>query len=136
MSGTAKAVLVVEDEAVLALDLQRRLSRMGYFVPQTAASVAEAVTLCESIAPDIVLLDLRLQGSLHGIDAALQLRAHFDFALIYVTGGVDAEQLERAETTLPDAWLNKPYTHEQLVMALETAEARLEQRAPALPQNA
>jgi CheY-like chemotaxis protein len=111
---------------VLALDLKRSLERRGYHVPMTASSGVDALRAAEAHPPDVVLMDLRLKGSLDGIATALSMRQRFDFALIYVTGGFAAseENIERLRLTDPDAWLRKPYTPEQLESALQCALAR------------
>lgn len=122
--GTA---LIVEDERVIALDLKRSLERCGYQVPMTVSSGLEAVSAAESFPPQLVLMDLRLRGALDGIATALRLRERFEFALIYVTGGLnlsnDADRT-RLRASDPDAWLPKPYSSEQLELAVATAIAR------------
>jgi CheY-like chemotaxis protein len=98
------------------------LLRLGYSPIALAASGAEALRFADILPPDIVLMDLRLNGSMDGIETVQHLRAlHGDFGLIYVTGRVDEEQRLRAERTLPNAWLTKPYTHQQLAKALKAA---------------
>lgn len=112
---------------MLALDLKRSLERRGYHVPITVSSGVDAMSAAEAHPPDIVLMDLRLQGELDGVGTALYLRERFEFALIYVTGGIShasGEELERLQSSDPDAWLRKPYTSAQLDEALTSAQAR------------
>lgn len=94
-------------------------------MPATAGSGADALRVARAFPPQIVIMDLRLRGASDGIETARQLRTMFDFALIYVTGGADSDQLTRAQTTLPAAWLTKPYTPAQLGAALRAAEEKL-----------
>jgi CheY-like chemotaxis protein len=122
-AAPGKRVLIVDDERVLVLDLQRTLRMLGYRVDATAASGEEALRIADAAPPDIVLMDLRLRGRMDGIETALQLRTNHSFGLIYLTGGVDDEQRARAERTTPDAWLAKPYSQAKLQAALEAAES-------------
>ena len=120
-----RTILVVDDERIVALELQHALAVLGFLVPATAASCADALALAEVNPPQIVLMDLHLRGPVDGIDTARQLRERFDFGLVYMTGGVDAAQRARASATNPAAWLQKPYTQLQLEQALRVAEAKL-----------
>jgi two-component system, response regulator PdtaR len=124
-SNTLGTVLVVDDERVLLIDLQRTLQRFGYPLVAIAASGDEALRVAESAPPTIVLMDLRLRGRMDGIETVQHLRARHSFRLIYLTGGVDEQQRIRAENTAPDAWLTKPYDHAQLRRALEMAGEQL-----------
>lgn len=120
-----RTILVVDDERIVALELQRALAVLGFLVPATAASCADALALAEVNPPQIVLMDLHLRGPVDGIDTALKLREKFEFGLVYMTGGVDAEQRARAAVTQPAAWLQKPYSKLQLEKALHVAETKL-----------
>lgn len=130
MAETGKAVLVVEDESAIALNLKHTLSSLGY-LSATASSGPQALQVAETLHPQIVIMDLRLRGGVDGIDAAAQLRGrHGAFALIYSTGGsVDGDWKFRAMQTSPDAWLAKPYTLDQLKAALSLAESRLSRQS-------
>jgi two-component system, sensor histidine kinase len=121
--ANALTILVVEDERVLALDLQRTLSQFGYDVPITVSSGEEAIRVVATFQPDLVLMDLRIKGLFDGIETANRLRMLHEFALIYVSGAVDAEQQRRAEGSAPDAWLQKPYTRVQLKAVVAAALA-------------
>ena len=122
-------MLVVDDEAAIALNLRYTLSSLGY-LPATARTGADALQLVETFHPNFVIMDLRLRGSIDGIEVAARLRARQpSFALIYSSGAdVDAEQKFRAAQTVPDAWLAKPYTLAQLQAALELADKNCRQR--------
>lgn len=69
-------------------------------------------------------MDLRLGGPMDGIETVTRLRARHEFGLIYLTGGMDHQQKARADCTMPDAWLVKPYELSQLRRALEVAAPR------------
>jgi CheY-like chemotaxis protein len=123
-------ILVVEDERIIALDIRRMLLRHGYRVVATAANGADALRLAREFLPRIVLMDLRLQGAMDGIATAQQLRAAFEFGLIFLSGG----RADRADAELakPVAFLQKPFHEQQLLAAVELAEASLQRPATAL----
>jgi two-component system cell cycle sensor histidine kinase/response regulator CckA len=127
--GEPGTVLIVEDERVVALYLQQTLRQLGYHVPATAASTADALSLAEKWPPRIVLMDLRLRAADDGIEAAKQLRAHFTFGLIYMAGSVDEDRQQRAAGTEPEAWLLKPFSPAQLEAALQAVELCLAARS-------
>jgi CheY-like chemotaxis protein len=78
-------ILVVEDEAIVAKDLQYRLTKFGYTVPAIASSGEEAINKAVEISPDLVLMDIRLKGSMDGIEAAQEIYKRLDIPVIYLT---------------------------------------------------
>ena len=72
------AILIVEDEAIVAADLAGKLQRLGYEVAETAAQGEEAVALAGRLRPQLVLMDIRLQGPMDGIEAAEAIRCRHD----------------------------------------------------------
>ncbi len=113
--------LIVEDEAIVALDLADRLEGMGYIVAGTAASGAEALRIFAQQPVDIVLMDIHIQGSMDGIDTALKIRELRPLPLIYLTAQTDAPTVERAKATFPSAYLAKPFDEKNLQLAIEMA---------------
>lgn len=113
--------LIVEDEAIVALDLADRLEGMGYSVVGTAASGAAALQIFEQKPVDIVLMDIHIQGAEDGIDTALKIRAVRPVPLIYLTAQTDAPTVERAKATFPSAYLAKPFDEKNLQLAIEMA---------------
>lgn len=93
MSG--ERILIVEDEGIEALDLQHRLNRLGYIVPDTAATGEEAVKKAGETSPDLVLMDIMLYGEMNGVAAAEQIQARFDIPVIYVTAYADEDTRRR-----------------------------------------
>lgn len=116
-----KTILVVEDEGVVARQLQLSLSDLGYRVPSTACSAEEAFQLAAEQRPDLVLMDIHLEGELDGIDAAAVLRERFDVPIIYLTAFADAATVEKAKLTEPYAYLVKPVDAAKLAGAVEVA---------------
>lgn len=120
-------ILVVEDEAVLALDLTDLLEAEGYVVVGAAASGPEALALFRQHLPDLVLCDIRLQGPWDGIETVGHLLAERQVPIIYLTAMADRDTLARALPTGPAAYLDKPVRVAGLRAAIEVA---LRQRGP------
>jgi CheY-like chemotaxis protein len=118
---TRKTILVVEDEPVVAMDLQQSLERLGYDVPGTAASAEEALRLAEQKRLDLALIDIRIEGSLDGIATAEILRSRFGVPVIYLTAHADKKAVGRAKQTAPHAYLLKPVRTNELRIAVELA---------------
>lgn len=112
-------VLVVEDEAIIAKDLQWRLEGMGYEVPYVAASGEEAVAKTLELSPDLVLMDIMLLGTMDGIEAADRIRSQANIPIIYLTAYADDEILERAKITEPFGYLVKPIGDRELHSNIE-----------------
>ena len=114
-------VLIVEDEAIVSMDLRYRLEAMGYSVIAEIRSGEEAVEAASQLHPDVVLMDIGLSGEMDGIDAAAQIRDHCDIPVVYVTAYVDEATLERAKATGPYGFLPKPFYDASLQAVVETA---------------
>ncbi len=114
-------VLIVEDEAIVATDLSRKLERLGYEVCGTAMEGEEAVALAFSLRPHLVLMDIRLEGSMDGIEAAEAIQSRLDVPVIYLTAHSDAATLERAKFTGPSGYILKPFEERELVTQIELA---------------
>ncbi|MBG1245636.1 hybrid sensor histidine kinase/response regulator [Nostoc sp. NZL] len=112
-------ILVVEDEAIVAKDLQHRLIKFGYTVPAIASSGEEAINKAVEICPDIVLMDIKLKGSMDGIEAAQEIYKRLDIPVIYLTAYADEKTLERAKITEPFGYLLKPFKEKELQINIE-----------------
>jgi signal transduction histidine kinase len=112
-------ILVVEDDAVAQLDIRLALERAGYGVIGMTGSGEEALVLADRLAPDIVLMDIMLEGEMDGLEAAGELRNRFDIPVIYLTVVVDEETLHWAKVTGPFGYLVKPVDHLELRSAIE-----------------
>jgi PAS domain S-box-containing protein len=112
-------ILVVEDEAIIARDLQWRLENMGYEVPYIAATGEDAVNKAHGLKPDIVLMDIMLLGEIDGIEAADQIRSSDDIPVMYLTSYADEEIIERAKITEPFGYLIKPIGDRELYSGIE-----------------
>jgi PAS domain S-box-containing protein len=123
-------ILVVEDENVVAMDLQNQLQRLGYAVPAIVSSGEEAIRKVEEIHPDLVLMDIRLKGEMDGIEAAEKIKARFKVPVIFLTAYADAATLQRAKATGPFGYILKPFGERELSATVEVALYRheMEQR--------
>lgn len=120
-----KQILIVEDEFIVADDLQLTLERAGYLITGIAASVKEAREMVRSKKPGLVLLDIHLKGSLNGIEFAKELR-DAGIGFVYLSANSNQQILEAAKATEPYGFLVKPYREKDLLVILEIAFYRQE----------
>ena len=114
-------ILVVEDEAITAMNLQLQLQHMGYDVPNTVAKGEDAIDKAREIRPDLLLMDIALAGQIDGIEAARQIRLTNDIPVIYLSAYTDNMLSERAKDTEPFGYLSKPITDSDLFNTIEMA---------------
>ncbi|MBI5632331.1 MAG: response regulator [Nitrospirae bacterium] len=114
-------ILIVEDEAIIARDLQKRLENQGYIVTSASATGEDAIRRAGTESPDLVLMDIVLLGDMDGIDAAGQIRALYDIPVVYLTAYADEGILERAKVTEPFGYILKPFDDRELRSVIEMA---------------
>lgn len=114
-------VLIVEDNYILAANLQENLESLSYEVIDTAASVKEAIHKAISLRPNIVLMDIQLEGEQDGIQAAAFIWKQLQIPIIFVTGHSDQSTLARARNTFPFGYVLKPVKIQELHGAIATA---------------
>ncbi|MBU6402846.1 MAG: response regulator [Verrucomicrobia bacterium] len=112
-------ILVVEDELVVALDIQTRLLRMGYEIVGRCSTGEDAVPLAINTKPDLVLMDILLAGKLNGIAAARQIRSKIDLPVVFLTAYSDDATLRLARLAEPVAYLVKPFDERTLKATIE-----------------
>jgi len=127
---TRPRILVVEDEAIVALDIRDQLARLGYVAVGHAIRGDQAVALAESLHPDLVLMDIQLSGPMDGIDAAQAIRTRLGIPVVFLTAFSEDETLERAKLVEPAGYVVKPFSERELHSVLEMAlyKAVVEQR--------
>jgi PAS domain S-box-containing protein len=132
------AILIVEDEMILAKDLQRTLIDFGYDAFAIASSAASAVKRAGERCPDLVIMDIRIKGPLDGIEAARILKKEFSTAIIYLTAHTDRATLDRVKKAEPHGYLRKPVDVLDLRTTVEIALYRhqLEQARDAKAETA
>jgi len=114
-------VLIVEDEGIVALELQESLQNEGFEVVAIVDNGPEALEIIKKEEIDIVLLDINIKGAWDGIETALQLKKQKNIPFIYVTAYADTNTFERAKATMPSAYLVKPFRINDLRKAIELA---------------
>lgn len=112
-------ILVVEDESIVAMDIQDTLKHLGYTVPATAASGEEAIKKSVETHPDLVLMDINLQGKMDGVEAANQIFSRCNIPVIYLTAYGDDDTLARAKVTEPFGYILKPFQERDLCTSIE-----------------
>jgi signal transduction histidine kinase len=117
----AAAILIVEDEQIVALELKDRLTRMGHSVVGIVTSGEEAIEDSRRLRPDLIVMDIKLQGELDGIAAAAAIRKELDTAIVYLTAYADETTLERAKVTQPYGYVLKPFHERELHVVIEIA---------------
>lgn len=115
------SILIVEDEMIIALDLQNRLQDLGYIVSATAISGEEALEFVEQSRPDLIVMDIGLLGIMDGIETAEQIRARWNIPIVFLTAYSDAATRKRAAAVAPAAILTKPTGNDELIRAIRTA---------------
>lgn len=114
-------ILVVEDEAIVAHDIATTLRDLGYIVTAITGSGEEAIELAGRPGTDLVLMDIMLKGKLDGVEAAEQIKTHYNLPVVYLTAHNDSATLERAKITTPYGYILKPYEERELHTNLEIA---------------
>jgi PAS domain S-box-containing protein len=129
-----RAILIVEDEGIVARDLQETLQGLGYDAYAVASSADEAILCATERCPDLVLMDVRIKGKLDGIETAEILKRRFGVAVLFLTAHADDTTLARANASEPHGYLIKPVKSAELRSAIEISlyrhelEKRLRQR--------
>jgi signal transduction histidine kinase len=117
-------ILVVEDERIVAKDISKRLTNLGYTVVATVASGVEAINAVIETSPDLVLMDIQLRGEIDGIEVAERIHSEFNVAIVYLTAYADDNTLQRAKITEPFGYIVKPFDERDLHAAIEIALRR------------
>ncbi|KYC42878.1 hypothetical protein WA1_12215 [Scytonema hofmannii PCC 7110] len=117
-------ILIVEDERVVARNLQATLEKLGYTVAGNIASGERAVDLAATLKPDLILMDIQLQGNMDGIEASARIRERLHIPIVYLTGHADEQTIARAMATDPYGYLIKPFKSNELHATITTALRR------------
>ncbi len=119
-------ILVVEDESIVALDIQHRLHKLGYEVPTLVASGEEALEEVTASPPDLVLMDVMLAGSLDGVETAEIIRNQYNVPVVFLTAYSDDSTLQRAKVSGPLGYILKPFKEKELHSTIEVVLYRHE----------
>ena len=117
-------ILVVEDEMIVAWDIKETLEQLGHTVVDLVVSGAEALELADTDRPDLVLMDIRLEGNMDGITAGGEIYHRFNIPVVYLTAHADEFTLERAMKTAPFGYITKPFQSQSLQSTIRVALGR------------
>jgi DNA-binding response OmpR family regulator len=116
-----KRILIVEDEALTVLALKHELAELGYEIAGDAGTAADALRAAEDNRPDLVLMDIQLDGGISGVAAAAAIRGHLNIPVMFLTAHASGETIARAVESGAFGYLLKPYTARELKAAIEIA---------------
>lgn len=116
-------VLVVEDERIVALHLKQQLTKLGYAVVAVVASGDQALQFLRQMNPDVVLMDINIEGDIDGIQTAAMMSAEEFTPVVYLTAYSEEATLQRAAATNPYGYLLKPFSERELHATLQMAIA-------------
>ncbi len=119
-------ILVVEDEILVARDLQSKLQRTGYDVPEIVDTGAGAIDMASALQPGLVLMDIRIKGNIDGVEAAERIRETHRIPVVYLTAYADDATVARAKLTTPFGYILKPFQLKELKTTIEIALYRHE----------
>ncbi len=130
-------VMVVEDEALLALDIHKQLIQTGFAVTGSASTAAQAFQMIERETPDIILMGIKLKGDMDGVQAASIIRSRYALPVIYLTSLSDEATLDHARATQPYGFFLKPFARFGMAAAITMAvhKHRTERKHQALFQK-
>lgn len=114
-------VLIVEDDVIIAMDLESRMKKLGYGVTGIVSYGEQAIEKVKENAPDVVLMDIVLKGEMDGIEAAEEIRTQYDIPVIFLTAFADKDRLKRAKLTYPFGFIIKPFQDKDLEVTIEMA---------------
>ena len=114
-------IQIVEDEAIIAMELESQLQSLGYEITSIVDTGEKAIKKAEEDRPDIILMDIRIKGEMDGIDTAEVIRNKFGIPVIFSTAYLDQERIERAKITMPFGYVLKPIQERDLKVTIEMA---------------
>jgi CheY-like chemotaxis protein len=132
----AAVILVAEDEAIVGMDIKTRLERFGYQVKSVVASGEDAICHAEATRPDLVVMDIMLQGDIDGITAAEWIGKNLAIPILFLSAYTEIVLVERAKDVGSYGYLLKPFDERQLRIAIEMALAKHRQEKDRRPHRA
>ena len=127
---TGSRILIVEDEAITAMELEETLKKRGYDVVGTAANGGTAIRIAKEKWPDLILMDIRIEGKIDGIETANQIGLSHDIPIIFLTAYSDDVTLARAIKTKSHSFMLKPFNEKELYSNIESRH----RQAPGSPE--
>ncbi len=129
-------ILIVEDEAITAQDIKNTLVKLGYEITGISATGEDAIHKAEANRPDIVLMDIVLQGKHSGTEVAERIKNNYDIPVVYLSAYADADTLGEAKKAEPFGYITKPFTETDIRVTVEMAlfKAKMEAERRELTQ--
>jgi PAS domain S-box-containing protein len=118
---TKKKILIVEDEIVTAMDIEDTLTRHGYEIAGTATNGADAIRIAKEIQPDLILMDIRIEGQIDGVEVANEIGLFYEIPIIFLTAYSDDLTISRVIKTKSFSFLLKPFNERELSSNIEMA---------------
>ncbi|MBN2440881.1 MAG: SpoIIE family protein phosphatase [Spirochaetales bacterium] len=126
--ASPKRILIVEDNAIVALEIEESLCQAGYEVVGTASNGHKAIELTSSCSPDLILMDIKLEGKMDGTEVAKQVQKSSDIPVVFLSAYSDRASIEKAKSSHPYGYIIKPYNDRTLLVTIEVALHQFHQR--------
>jgi CheY-like chemotaxis protein len=114
-------ILIVEDEMIVAFDIQQQLTRLGYEVCGIAVSGEQAIEVAGRHRPDLALMDIVLQGDMDGVETAETIGRRYQIPVVFLSAHADGASLQRVRHVKPRGYIVKPFSERELSATVETA---------------
>lgn len=116
---SAIKILIVEDEAIVAMEIEHRLTMLGYDICDVSSSGEKAIILAEEHKPDLVLMDIKLKGNMNGLIAARIIKEKYNIPSVFVTANSDQNTIKQIDELLHFEYLFKPIEEDKLKVAIK-----------------
>ncbi len=119
-------ILIIDDEAIIGLQLEAILSSMGLEVVGVGTSGKEALSMTKELNPDLILMDIVMPRGMNGIDAGAEIKGEFNIPIIFITAHADGKWVRKAKRIDPFGYILKPFQEEQIKAVVEIALHRID----------
>ncbi|RLD45885.1 MAG: hypothetical protein DRI86_04785 [Bacteroidetes bacterium] len=126
MSDKEYNILIVEDELLVAADIEESLESLGYIVQNTVDTAKNAIAEVNKSLPDLILMDINLKGEENGIDAAVEISKKNNVPIIFLTANSDISTIDAAKVALPYGYIIKPFTDKELETSIKISLFKFE----------
>ena len=116
-----KKILIVEDEILIAKQIEILLKNSDYTPAGFASTGKEAIEKNSELLPDLILMDINLKGDMDGIDAAVKIKEKYDVPIVFLSAYTDPSTMNRAKTAAPHGYISKPFIGNNLLTGIKTA---------------
>ena len=129
-------VLIVEDESIVAMEIESYLQHIGCRITGICASAHEMFDILELHQTDVILMDIFIEGEMDGIEASIIVKQqHPDIQIVFLSANTETYNIERAISIDPVSYLSKPFNRHELLAAMKIAKNRIEKKVSNLPQS-